>query len=475
MKSFVPPAFSSARPTPDKHRVAVLPLKNMSPDPNDQYFADGMTEELITSLSGVRQLTVIARTSVMGYKETAKKVREIGRELEVGSILEGSVRKAGNKVRITTQLIDTSTEGHLWAQNYDRQLDDVFAIQSEIAEKVAEELRLRLVDSEKKVIEKKPTENTEAYTYFLKGRELFREGTEASLQQAFRLFEKATNLDPKFARAHVGIAECGQRLRTEGHESFAGLSRVKSSLERAISLDPDLPEAHASLADMYFNEDDLSRAEAEARRALELNPSLPDSYEQLADLAGIRGKKSERMKLMETAYRLDPVRPRYIWLLGLAYLYDGREEEAFKHWTKTEELAPAFTYRGLIEYYLIKRDLVKAKEFYLKAEKLIAGNPRLICLGGMISAMEGDREAALLAISKLKESKMGPVGFNYIGYVYHALGDIDAYFENMSRAFEAHALIPAIMMYSPLFAKARADPRYPELVERLRKIGGLTK
>ena len=130
----------------DKNRVAVLPFTNMSSDPEEGYFADGMTEELITSLSGVRQLTVIARTSVMGYKGTTKKVREIGSELGVGSLLEGSVRKAGNRVRITAQLIDTATEGHLWAQNYDRQLEDVFAIQSEIAEKVAGELRIRLVE-----------------------------------------------------------------------------------------------------------------------------------------------------------------------------------------------------------------------------------------------------------------------------------------------------------------------------------------
>ena len=192
----------------DKKRIAVLPFTNMSSNPEEGYFADGMTEELITSLSGVRQLTVIARTSVMGYKGTTKKVREIGRELEVGSVLEGSVRKAGSKVRITAQLIDAATEGHLWAQNYDRQLEDVFAIQSEIAEKVAGELRIRLVDSEKRTLEKKPTENTEAYTCFLRGRELFREETEASLRQAIGLFEKAIELDPRFARAYVGVAEC---------------------------------------------------------------------------------------------------------------------------------------------------------------------------------------------------------------------------------------------------------------------------
>ena len=226
----------------DKKRIAVLPFTNMSSNPEEGYFADGMTEELITSLSGVRQLTVIARTSVMGYKGTTKKVREIGRELEVGSVLEGSVRKAGNKVRITAQLIDASTEGHLWAQNYDRQLEDVFAIQSEIAEKVAGELRIRLVDSEKRTLEKKPTENTEAYTCFLQGRELFREETEASLRQALGLFEKAIELDPKFAKAYVGVAECHEWLASGGYEPYdVSLSSMKTSLERAIDLDPDLP------------------------------------------------------------------------------------------------------------------------------------------------------------------------------------------------------------------------------------------
>jgi len=192
----------------DKKRIAVLPFTNLSSDPEEGYFADGMTEELITSLSGVRQLTVIARTSVMGYKGTTKKVKEIGTELGVGTVLEGSVRKAGNRVRITAQLIDSGTEGHLWAQNYDRQLEDVFAIQSEIAEKVAGELKIRLVEAEKRVIERKATESTEAYTYYLRGRDLTGERTEPSLRQALGVFEKAITLDPSFAKAYAGMAEC---------------------------------------------------------------------------------------------------------------------------------------------------------------------------------------------------------------------------------------------------------------------------
>ncbi len=188
----------------DRRRVAVLPLKNMSPDPDDEYFADGMTEELITSLSGVRQLTVIARTSVMKYKGSQKGASDVGKELNVGSLIEGSVRKAGNRVRITTQLIDTVTEGHIWAKNYDRQLEDVFAIQSEIAEQVAGELRVRLLEPERRAIEKKSTENTQAYTLFLQGMRLVDEVEEAPLLNALETFRGGTRQGPRLRKGRGG-------------------------------------------------------------------------------------------------------------------------------------------------------------------------------------------------------------------------------------------------------------------------------
>ena len=466
----------SSRPESSGNRVAVLPFANMSPDPADEYFADGLTEELIDRLSQVRELEVIARTSVMSYKKKEKKVAEIARELSVGSLVEGSVRKAGSKIRVTAQLINGATEGHLWSSHYDKDLDDIFAVQSEIAEKVAGELRIRLVDSEKRTLEKKPTENTEAYTCFLRGRELLREETEASVMQALSLFEKAIELDPKFAKAYVGVAECHQFLAGFGHEPWdVSISTTKTSLDRAISLDPDLPEAHASLSEMFFNMDDMPGMEAEARRALELNPSLPEPYSMLSELAALKGDPGEMVRQSETAYRLDPIRPRFIWLVGTVYLQTGREEEALEFWKKTEQLAPAGTYRGMIEYYLIKGDLEKAREFHAKAEKLDPTLPRVIWLGGFIAALEGDKEKALLAIRKIEDAKMGAVGFNYIGYVYHALGDLDSYFEYMNKAIEAHSIIPSTMMYSPLFAKARADSRYLKLVEKLRRQCGLTK
>ena len=460
----------------DEKRIAVLPFANMSPDSADEYFADGMTEELIDRLAQVKSLKVIARTSVMSYKKKEKKASEIARELEVGTLVEGSVRKAGNRVRVTVQLINAGTEEHLWSSHYDKNLDDIFSVQSEIAEKVAGELKTQLLDSEKRTLEKRPTENTEAYSNFLQGRELLREGTEASRKQAIALFEKAIELDPSFARAYVGEADCHQLLADAGEEPRdTSVTTVRRLLERALNLDPNLPEAHAALAVMLFNEDDALGSEAEARRALELQPSLPDPYWMLYELAALKEEPEEMVRQIESAYRLDPIRPDFIYRVGVAYFFTGREQEALEFWRKTEQLAPAFAYRGMTEYHLAKGDVKRAKEFLAKLEKLDPTNPRVTWMGGVIAAMEGDRERALLAIKKIETATAGPVGFNFIGYVHYALGDLDSFFEYMNKALETHAIVASMMMYSPLLAKARADPRYPEVVERLRRQCGLTK
>ena len=460
----------------DKNRIAVLPFANMSPDPADEYFADGMTEELIDRLAQVKQLKVIARTSVMSYKKKDKRAGEIAKELLVGSLVEGSVRKAGNRVRVTVQLIGAGTEEHLWSSHFDGSLDDIFAVQSEIAEKVAGELKVQLLEPEKASLEKKPTENTEAYSNFLRGRELYREGSVPSLRQALKLFERAVELDPSFARAQVGLAECHQYLATVGYEPpDVMLPAVKASLKLALELDPDLAEAHASLAVLHLNEDDLPATEMEARRALELNPSLPEAYRQLHEVAGIKGEPEEMVRDMETAYRLDPITPNYIFLLGYAYFNTGREHEALEHWRKTEHLAPSATYQSMTDYYLSKGDIGKARELHAKYEKLRPDSPRGTYMGGFIDAMAGDREKALQAIRKIEEAKMGPVAYNYVAYVYHALGDMDRCFENLNRALEEHVIFAMFVMYSPLLARAREDTRYKELVEKLRRMNGLAK
>ena len=209
-KSFVPPAFSSAQPTLDKRRVAVLPLQNMSPDPNDEYFADGMTEEMISTLSNISNLTVISRTSAMQYKGVRKNLADIGRELRAGTLLEGSVRKAGNRVRITVQLLDAMEDRHLWAQSYDRELEDVFAVQSEIARSVAEALRVKLLGNEASQIQKKPTDSTDAYLLYLKGRQHWNKRSEDSARKAIEYFNLVMIHDAELCtciRRHSGLLQ----------------------------------------------------------------------------------------------------------------------------------------------------------------------------------------------------------------------------------------------------------------------------
>ena len=455
----------------DSKRVAVLPFTNLSSDPEEGYFADGMTEELITSLSGVRQLTVIARTSVMKYKGSQKTASEVGKELNVGSLLEGSVRKAGNRVRITAQLIDTSTEGHLWAQNYDRQLEDVFAIQSEIAEKVAGELKVRLVADEKRVIEQKPTENTEAYTFYLRGKRLVGERTEQAFRQALEIFEKAIELDPSFAKAYAGVAICHTFLVMDGYDAYERAApRAELAAHKALSLNPDLAEAHATLADVDFLEDNLVNCEAEARRAVELNPSLPDAYDVLSDVALMKGDIDEGIRCLEAAYRLDPIVPRIIGRLGRTYFNAGRESEALQHWDKTVKLAPADTYRLLTEYNINKGDLEKAKEFFSKAVDVEPTSRWAMWMRGYIAGVTGDTKGAQDAIKEIEAKWFGATNLNDIAFVYYALGDLDSYFAYVNRATDQHTLRYSYVLYSPLFAKARVDPRYQVFMQKVRRM-----
>lgn len=455
----------------DKKRVAVLPFSNLSSDPEEGYFADGITEELITSLAGVRQLTIIARTSVMGYKGSTKKVREIGSELGVGSVLEGSVRKAGNRVRITAQLIDVGTEGHLWAQNYDRQLEDVFAIQSEIAEKVAGELKIRLLDEERRVIEKKATESTEAYTCYLRGRDLAGERTEPSLRQALGLFEKAVSLDPHFAKAYSGIAECYMWLVNDQYEPYEQAApKAEIAVKKALQLDPELAEAHATLANVNFLEDHARESEEECRKALGLNPSLPAAYDILADLAMLRLDLNEAVKCQEAAYRLDPVMPLYITRLGRLYYYAGREEDALGHWEKTTELAPAGTYRAMSEYYLNRGDIAKAKEFHVRADRLEPTNRWGFWMKGFIAAKTGDKDAAIGVIKEIENKWVGATNLNDLAFIYYALGDLDSYFTYLNLAADQHTLRIGYVICSPLFASARKDSRYENLLAKVKKM-----
>ena len=268
-----------------KNRIAVLPFANISPDPKDEYFADGMTEELISTLSKIRGLRVISRTSVLGYKQTSKHLSEIAKELNVGAVLEGSVRKAGDDLRITAQLIDVDSDEHLWSQDYDRKFENVFSLQKEIAQKVADSLQVTILSKESKELGKKPTQNMEAYILYLKGRTYGRQFTLESFKKTIDYCEQAIQKDPNYAQAYAGIAWCYTQIGfLEMLPSDEAFLRAEKFAEKAIQLDPSIPESHVALGQvMLYHKWDFRGAEIETRRALELSPNLAGGHSALAN------------------------------------------------------------------------------------------------------------------------------------------------------------------------------------------------
>ncbi len=455
-------------------RLAVLPLASMSPDANDEYFADGLTDELITQTSRIPNLRVVARTSVLRYKGSSKSLHEIAQDLGVRLALEGSVRKAGNQVRITVKLVDTSSEVPLWSSRYDRPLDDIFAIQDDIAGQVARSLSEHMARRHEGATPafapgSPDTQDMEAYVSFLHGRKLLGEkGSEATIRQALAFFEASSRRDPHFARARVGIAECLLWLSGEGALPFAdSVRRSRELLTGALDQNEALAEAHSVLAGLHLGDDEFTAAEREARRAMELNPSLSDPYRWLAQLAAGDGKMDETVRLLEAALRLDPLDVNVLAFLGRAYLYAGRESDALAHWERTKSLVAFRTSSHLTEYYLGLPDLVKAEESLREMERLRPDSVWTEAFRGMLNARQGNVEAARRAIERLdRRGRTGELTVFYSGFVHFALGDEDAFVRCMERAFELHALPLMELMYSRLFAAARSDPRILDLFRR---------
>jgi len=329
---------------PEKPSIAVLPFVNMSGDPEQEYFSDGITEDLITDLSKISGLFVIARNSTFMYKGKPVKVDQVGQELGVRYVLEGSVRKVGDRVRITAQLVDASTGGHLWAERYDRDLEDIFALQDEVAQKIVSALAVKLTDDEQERLERGYTDNLEAYDYFLRGLEYFNRLTKEGTDQARRLFERAIDLDPEFAAAY------GHMSLTHWLEWSFGWTQDLQCLEKAFelaqkaaALDDSLPEAHRILGILCLWKKQHDQAIALTERAIALNANYADAIWQLGQVLSFAGKPEEAIDLVKRAMRLNPVYPVvYLWDLGHAYMLAGRYEEAIAALTRTLHRNPNF-------------------------------------------------------------------------------------------------------------------------------------
>ena len=328
----VVPVAKTALPLPDNPSIAVLPFQNLSGDPKQDYFSDGLTEDLITDLSKISGLFVIARHSSSVYKGKSIKIAEVGRELGVQYILEGSVRKAGDRVRITAQLVDTTTEGHLWAHRYDQELKDIFTLQDDVTQKIVAALAVKLTDEEQKRLLHRYTDNMEAYDLYLRGLEYFNRLAKESNIQARQVLNKAIDLDPDFAAAYALLGWVHSREWTQGWSQ--GPQPLKQALElaqKAIALDESLPAGYTILGEIYLHKKQHERAIAAQEKA---NVLSPNDAEGIANLAGIltwAGRPQETVELIKKAMRLNPMYPtEYLWNLGHAYYLMGRYEEAIE-------------------------------------------------------------------------------------------------------------------------------------------------
>ncbi len=326
-----PPAQNPALPLPDKPSIAVLPFTNMSEDREQEYFSDGITDDLITALSRLPDLLVIARTSTFTYKGKAAKVQEISRELGVKYILEGSVHKAGGQVRITAQLVDATTGAELWAQHYDRPLQDVFALQDEIVGRIVTTLKLQLTSDERGMyVFTKGTENLEAYDDFLRGWGYYWSFTKEGNAKARQMFEKAIELDPKYADAYSSLGGAywfGWAF--QWIQDASALGRAYQLAQKAVSLDESLPAAHITLSYVYLYRRQYNQATTEAERTIALDPNSGQGYEALANIMGDSGRPAEAIDFVEKAMRLDPkARDFYLFYEGWIYTQMGKYAEA---------------------------------------------------------------------------------------------------------------------------------------------------
>jgi adenylate cyclase len=463
---------------PDRKRIAILPFRNMSPDPSDEYFAEGMTEELITTLAKIRELTVIARTSIMQYKNSAKRVTEISKELGVGTLIEGSVRKSGDKIRITIQLLDARTEGHLWAENFDNKLvDDVFAIQSEIAEKVTEELRVQLAGQEKNRIEEAPTTVTAAYMFYLKGRHFWNERTTEAMEKALLYFQESIKQDPKFAPSYAGIADCyGVMGRNGQTEYIPAYEKSKEYTKIALELDDHLAEAHTTrAATLHYYDHDWKTAETEFKRAIELKPSYSTAHQWYSHLLAQQGRLSEAEREIRRALELDPYSSAINHNTAALYYFLREYDKSIEHFNGMKELFPSelSVYVGpgpsLIRAYVQKKQFDLALAEVGNLAKLTKRREELKLWTAYVHSAMGDMESARKLIEEVEQDyKSENISPYEIGTVYFLLGDVDAGFKWLEIAEGAHDGNVNMMALDVELTPVRNDPRY---FANLKKVG----
>jgi len=462
----------SNRASPVIRSLAVLPLESLSSDASQDYFADGMTDELISDLGQISALRVISRTSVMAYKHARKPLPQIARELNVDAVVEGTVLRSGDQVRITAQLIEASSDKHLWSQSYQGELRDTLALQSKVARAIAEQIRINLNPQEQAALKKVKVVNPEAYESYLKGRYFWNKRTADGLKVALAYFNQAIDEDPKYAPAYSGLADTYALLGDWQYSVMTpkeALPKAKAAAIKALELDSTLGEAHNSLAFCLDGFDwDLDSGGKEFRRAIELNPGYATAHHWYAWHLSLLGRHEEAIAEMRKAENLDPlsliINADLSELLVLAHFYD----ESMHQSRKTIEMDPNFAlaHNQLGQAYLQKQMHEEAIAELLKAVQLSGGSPTCIANLARAYAASGKRGEAVKLLSDLeKRSNPSYSHASEIAVIYAALGDTDQAMKWLEKGYEER-FNPGVLL-RPGFDPLRSDPRFEDLLRRI--------
>ena len=464
-----PPSSTEAAGFPTT-RIAILPFRNMSPDPNDEYFAEGMTEEVISTVSGIRGLSVISRTSVMGYKGTSKKVKEIGRDLEVGSILEGSFRKAGARIRVTTQLIKVASDDHLWAQSYDREFDDVFAVQSDIAQKVAESMKLSLLETDKARVMRVPTRNMLAYESYLQGVYQFNKGSVSSVKESIGYLENAIRQDPTFSQAYAVLGNYLVALAGEVMPLREAFEKAEPLIAKALELDDSSSEAHLASGNLALQyRFDWRLAEAEFDKAIELNPNNAAAYAWRSVLHCLIGDLDKALEEASRARELDPLSTIVLHSATRCMIAKRLYAEAIAMWQRMAQLEPnvAHIHVHLAELFCLAGDAGKAEKEAAAARRLQTDSEDRILLVPVYSLLGKKEEARALMQDLQTGSQSGYTSPTRLAAAFLAIGDRDKALGVLEDSFREDRTNFLFGYQDPSFDSIRENPRFASLVTRL--------
>src|SRR5690554_4144770 len=458
-----------------EHSIAVLPFVNMSADPENEYFSDGITEEILNALSQVDGLLVTSRTSSFAFKGKNEDIREIGNKLGVSTVLEGSVRKVGNRVRITAQLISTKDGYHKWSEIYDRNLEDIFSVQDEISRTIAQQLSQRLAYSDtKKPLVKPKTYNLEAYNLFLKGRFYWNKWTPEDFKKAIECNEEALKIDPDFVYAYIGLATSYLILGSMGYlDPKTVLPKTKALAEKALELDDTISESHFCYALVQlFYEWDWEKAHQSFRRAIEINPGSADVHYTYALYLIAMGRLREALAEVEKAHTLDPLSLPINMQLGSTYYYSRRFEDAITQYKKILELDPNFrnALYGMGWSYMAMNEVDKAIEVILQAQKQAGNDLKGVSALDYAYAKAGNREKAEECIQKLKKRKELDMQASLnidLAIVYAGLKNYDKTFHYLNLAYEERSGGVIFLNVHPEWALLKSDPRFDELIKKI--------